>query len=85
MKGFSCEALIIAGAYLFDQSPTVGGGLIGMGALLSSIRYGIALGRGKIKDDLLSNINYMFDQVTSTTVSKPDVEKFCDKDKETIH
>lgn len=84
MKGWVCEALVIAGAYLFSQSPIIGGGLIGIGATLGAVKYGIALGRGKIRDDLLSDFHKVLASI-SKAASTLDYEKFNARSKETIH
>ena len=84
MKGFACEGLILAGAYLFVQNPATGGALIGLGAVLSAIRYGIELGRAKVKDDLFSDFRDILGSVTKAA-SSLDYEKLQTRHKETIH
>ncbi len=84
MKGWACEAMIIAGAYLLTAHPVMGSGLLVIGILLSGIRFGIGLGQAKIRDDLLTDIHKVFKQLT-TAAAHLDIEKFREKQNQTVH
>lgn len=84
MKGFLCEVLILAGAYLLVHNPVVGGILIAVGVVFGTIRYLIEFSRWKVQGDLLSDLHIFLTSI-SKAASSLGIEKIHVKHNETVH
>ena len=83
--GFASEFLIACGSYFVIQGNNLGFALLALGVFGAAVRFGVSIGRGKIKDDILGSLHEILKGMTSITKSL-DSENLNEKQpKTTIH
>lgn len=83
--GWASEFLIGCGSYFIIQGNNLGYALLALGIFGASVRFGVSVGRGKIKDDILGSLHEILKGITSITKSLDSEELNAKQPKTTIH